>query len=144
MSENIRIEKFFADKMWVITLFEGNRLGVDTWEQAVRSYWDEAKSKYGENKRLASSRYLVYDTTAIANLGFTNYLQQRASIMAREDGEATGRVALVMRIPPTILYFFDVFVRLTGSRMQPHLEVKFFSEREAAIEWVSASVPQEV
>jgi hypothetical protein len=144
MSDSIRIEKFHADKLWVISLFEGNRAGVDKWEQAVRSYWDDAKSKHGENKRLASSRYLVYDTTQIPNLGFTNYLQQRASIMAREDGEATGRVALVMRIPPTILYFFDVFVRLTGSRMQPHLEVKFFSERDAAIAWVSASVPQEV
>jgi hypothetical protein len=141
MSESIRIEKLHSDRLWVITLFEGNRLGVDTWEQAVRSYWSEANSNYGENKRLASSRYLVYDTTHIANLGFTNYLQQRASIMAREDGEVTGRVALVIRIPPTILYFFDVFVKLTGSRMQPHLEVKFFSEREDAVNWVSEVVP---
>ena len=144
MPENISIEKLHAGRMWVISLYEGNRGAVDSWEKAVRSYWDDAKAKYGENKALASARYLIYDTTQIPHLGFTNYLQQRATIMAKEDGEARGRVALVLRIPPTILYFFDVFVRMTGSRMQPHLEVKFFSQREDAIAWVSAVVPQEV
>ena len=104
------------------------------WEQAVRSYIAEFNN--------ASERYLVYDTTPIPNLGFTNYLQQRATALAKDNRDAKGRVAIVLRIHATVLYFFDIFVRVTGSRIQPNLEVKFFSQREPAVAWVEVALQE--
>ena len=130
MTESVVIEKLHQDRLWVITLHDGSRRGVDAWEQAVRRYIAEFQN--------APERYLVYDTSPIPNLGFTNYLQQRATVLAKDNRDATGRVAIVLRIHSTILYFFDAFVRITGSYIQPHLEVKFFSQREPAVEWVEA------
>src|SRR5688500_2566484 len=69
-----------------------------------------------------------------------SYLQQRATVLAKDNRDATGRVALELRIPTTVLYFFDAFVRVTSRYIQPHLEVRFFSEREAAVTWVEAAL----
>jgi hypothetical protein len=134
MAEILVVEKLHQDRMWVITMYDGSRKAVDEWEKTVRAYIAEFDN--------APERYLVYDTTGILNLGFTNYLQQRATVLAKDNWEATGRVGIVLRIPQTILYFFDRFVRLSSSYIQPYLEVKLFSERAAAIEWVAAGVPE--
>lgn len=134
MSELITIEKLHQDCMWVITLHDGSRNGVDAWEQAVRSYIAEFHN--------APERYLVYDTSPIPNLGFTTYLQQRATVLAKDNRDAKGRVAIVLRIPATVLYFFDIFVRITGARIQPYLEVKFFTQRESAVAWVEAALQE--
>lgn len=136
MAELVQLEKLHDGLLWIVTLHDGSRAGVDAWERTVRQYWTEFPNK--------SDRYLIYDTTPIPNLAFTNYLQQRADVMAKEDGNATGRVALVMRLHPTVLYFFDVFVKITGKRYQPKLEVKFFSQREDALNWVAESLPARV
>ena len=136
MVETITIEKLHQERLWVITLHDGSRKGVDMWEQAVRSYIAEFQN--------APERYLVYDTSPIPNLGFTTYLQQRATVLAKDNRDAKGRVAIVLRLHATVLYFFDVFVRITGSRLQPNLEVKFFSQREPAVAWVEAALQETV
>lgn len=136
MVEHISIEKLYDERMWIITLHQGNREGVDAWEQSVRDYIAEFQN--------APERYLVYDTTLIRNLGFTRYLQERATVLAKDNPEATGRVALVLNIPAVIASFFDMFIRVIGSRIQPHLDVKIFSKRDDAVAWVSAIVPSGV
>ena len=136
MAELVQLEKLHEGRLWIITLHEGSRAGVDAWERTVRQYIAEAQGK--------TERYLIYDTSPIPDLGFTNYLQQRATVLAQDNRDATGRVALVLRLPPTVLYFFDIFVKLTGRRLQPNLEVKFFSQREEALKWVSEILPVKV
>lgn len=136
MSELVQIEKLHSNRLWVITLTDGSRAGVDAWEQSVRNYIAEYQNR--------PERYLVYDTSSIQNLGFTRYLQERATVLAKDNRDATGRVALVFRLHPTILYFFDTFVRLTGNRIQPNLDVKYFSAREDAIGWVEEILPEHV
>ena len=49
-------------------------------------------------------RYLVYDALAIKNLSFDSYLRQKATELAEEDREATGRVAIVMSVMPGVRF----------------------------------------
>lgn len=135
MSEHVSIEKLFNDKMWIVTLHQGNRETVDAWEQTVRQYIAAVNN--------APERYLVYDTTPIQNLGFTRYLQQRAIVLASDNREATGRVGIALAVPSMIASFFDIFVGTIGTRLQPELSVKIFSQREEAANWVSEIVPSE-
>ncbi len=133
MSELSRIEKSHDDKLWVISILDGTRAGVDAWEQAVRDYI----------KQIASSeRYLVYDTTGILNLGFTRYLQQRATVLAHDNRSAAGRVAIVINVPEMIRYFFETFVSISARQTQPNLSVKLFSEPAKALEWVEEGLAQ--
>lgn len=133
MTELVQIEKRFDDKMWIITILEGTREAVDAWEQTVRDYID----KHSGSLEL----YLIYDTTLIQNLNFTRYLQQRATILAKENRDVTGRVGIALRIPSMIRHFFDVFINVIGSRIQRKLRVKIFTQREEAVAWVSEVVP---
>jgi len=131
----VTIEKRHHDHLWILTFTEATPAAVDMWEQTVRSYIAFFND--------ASDRYLVYDTTRIPNFGFSSYLRQRATILAQDNPDATGRVAVVLHLPILITNLFDFFIRYTGRRLQPRLEVKLFASREKAIAWVEQIIPRE-
>lgn len=134
MSELRHIHKLHDGKLWVISILTGTAAGVDAWEHSVRDYIAQANSP---------ERYLVYDTTGILNLGFTKYLQQRASVLALDNREALGRVAIVMNVPQVVRYLFETFITISSRHTQPRLSVKLFSERPKAVAWVEEGLRQQ-
>jgi hypothetical protein len=78
----------------------------------------------------------VYDAIAIKNLTFDSYLRQRATELAEDDPEATGRVAIVVSVMPGARHIFQLFLWLVGRSTQPNLSVHIFDKRGAAIVWV--------
>lgn len=135
-TETISIEKFYQDWLWVI---QGNSIkpaSVDAWEAAVRSYIQHVNN--------APERYLVYDLLQVENLGFTSYMRQRSTALALDNRDATGRVAVVIDMNPMLRYIFEPFFRLTGSRLQPKLDVRLFGNREDAMVWVAEILPESI
>jgi len=132
--EPIKLEKLYDDRLWVIIVQQSDRSAVDAWEACVRDYMATIP--------IENERYLVYDTTGILSFGFTNYLQNRATALAKDNPDATGRIAIVLNLPGTIRYLIDSYMKWTGSRIQPHLEVKFYENRADAIQWVAEIIPQ--
>lgn len=128
----IAIEKLHDEKLWIIQAFSMEPSTVDAWESAVRSYIQSVSP--------STDRFLVYDLTPIAKLGFTSYMRQRTTALAKDNGDATGCVAIILNLNPTIRYLFEPFLRFTGARLQPNLTVKLFGERQAAIDWVSETL----
>ena len=133
--EMINLEKYYNDRLWVIIVQKSDRAAVDAWEACVRKYIATVST---EKKEL----YLVYDTTGILNFGFTTYLQNRATILAKDNRDVTGRVGIVVNLPTTIRYIMDSFMKWTGARVQPHLTVEFFKSRDEAIAWVAEVIPE--
>lgn len=131
--EILTVEKFYDDKLWVITVHESNRAAVDAWEACVRDYIATVPE--------GNERFLVYDTTVAMGFGLTTYLQNRATALAKDNREATGRIAIVLNISSTVMYLIESFLKWTGSRIQPDLDVKLFQDRTVAIEWVSEIIP---
>ena len=118
--------------MWVITVLTSDRSAVDAWETCVREYIAINPS--------SNERHLVYDTTGILDLGFTSYLQNRATALAKDNRDATGRVAIVLNLSTTIRYLFDSYMKWIGSRLQPNLVVQFYKDRDEAIAWVADGI----
>jgi hypothetical protein len=133
-TDTVKIEKFHQDRLWVIQAFSIERPSVDGWEAAVREYIQHVN---------APERYLVYDLTPIASLGFTMYMRQRTTALAKDNREATGRVAIAMSLSPIYRHVFEPFIRFTGRQLQPRLTVKLFGSRTEAIDWVASSLPAE-
>jgi hypothetical protein len=134
--EAIQVEKLYDDRLWIITVQKGDRSAVDAWEACVREYIATVST--------STELYLVYDTTGILNFGFTTYLQNRATVLAKDNRDVTGRVAIVVNLPMTIRYIIDSFMKWTGSRLQPHLTVRFYKNRDEAIAWVAEIIPENV
>lgn len=132
-NEIVTIEKLYQDRLWIIHIHEFSRAAVDAWEAAVREYI----AMYNN----APERYLIYDVANLSNMAFTVYLRERAIVLAQDNREACGRVAIVTRAPNTIVYIFDIFIRFTGKLLQPALDVKLFGSYEEALGWVSAILP---
>lgn len=135
MNEPIKIEKLFHERLWVIQALTNESATVDAWETAVRAYIQ----RFGS----APERYLVYDLQPIEKLSFTPYMRQRATVLAQDNREATGRVAVVVNYNPLQRYIFDQFIYFIGTRLQPHLSVKLFGDRMEAINWVAHILPVE-
>jgi hypothetical protein len=135
MSDVVNVEKLDSERLWVISVYENSHAAVDMWEAAVRAYIDRMNG--------APERYLVYDLSQAARISLTNYTRQRTTVLAKDNPEATGRVAVVVRGAPALLHIFDLFVRYTSRQLQPRLDVKLFNERGKAIEWVKAILPPE-
>ena len=131
--ELIEVEKLYNDRLWVIKVNENSRTAVDAWEACVREYMATIP--------IGTERYLVYDTADILSFGFTTYLQNRATVLANDNPDATGRIAIVLNLPATIRYLIESFMEWTGSRIQPDLTVKFFGSRDEAIQWVAEIIP---
>jgi len=129
----VEVDKLYDDRLWVITVHENSRQAVDAWEACVREYMATIPT--------ATERYLIYDTTNALSFGFTSYLQNRATALARDNPDATGRVAIVLNLPGTIRYLIDSYMKWTGSRLQPDLTVKFYADRDEAIAWVAEIIP---
>jgi hypothetical protein len=70
-------------------------------------------------------------------------MRQRATALAKDNRQASGRVALVVKGSPALTYIFDLFLRYTSRQIQPRLDVKLFNDRDKAIEWVKAILPPE-
>jgi hypothetical protein len=135
MLNPLKIEKMCGDRLWILSVLESSRAAVDAWEQTVRDYIARVDP--------APERYLVYDLTEATNVSFTSYTRQRATILAKDNPQATGRVALVVSGNPAIVYIFDLFLRYTSRQLQPRLDVKLFNERAPAVAWVRAILPPE-
>ncbi len=132
--ESIQLEKLHHERLWVIRVLQGNREGVDAWESCVRDYVAMHAP--------STERYLVYDTTGVLNFAFTSYLQNRATELAKDNKDATGRVAIVVDLPVTIRYLIDSYMKWVGTRLQPNLTVQFYKDRDEAIAWVAEIVPE--
>ncbi len=130
---NIQIEKLYQDQLWVITLPTFEKRHVDQWEATVRAYF--------QHMNYRDERYLVYDATPVEHLRMTPYMQQRVAKLAEANPKAVGRVAVVMPLSPMLLYVFEPFGRYRIKAIQPNLDVRFFSQRQAAIEWVAKILP---
>jgi hypothetical protein len=128
---NVIIEKLYQDQVWVIKVTSTEDASVDAWERAVRAYF-----QHGRN-----NRYLIYDLSGVEKISLTPYMQQRIVKLAQDNPAAVGRVAVIMNISAMLLYVFEPFARLTVRRIQPDLEVKFFHQRQAALDWVTAILP---
>lgn len=131
--ELIQVDKLYDDRLWVITVQTNSRAAVDAWEACVRDYMATIPT--------SNERYLIYDTTHALSFGFTTYLQNRATALAKDNPDATGRVAIILNLPGTIRYLIDSYMKWTGSRIQPDLSVKFYSDRDEAIAWVAEIIP---
>ncbi len=129
----ITIEKFYQEHLWIIGTNAIENANIDAWEAAVRAYIQHFQN--------ANDRFLIYDLSAVPKLGFTTYMRERVTALAKDNPAAVGRVGIVMNINPTLLFIFEPFVRLTGSRYQPHLHVRFFNQRQEAFQWVVAGLP---
>lgn len=134
MSDLVSIEKRDEERLWIITVNRDSREGVDAWEQSVRSYIQFIGS---------SQRYLIYNMSGLKNAGFTNYMRNRATILAQDNRDATGRVALVVGFSPVVRHIFELFINVTGRRVQPFLTVKMFNDEEKAVAWVSEILPKQ-
>lgn len=132
-SSALSIEKFHNEQLWVLTLHASSQQAVDAWEATVRDYIQQVDHR--------PERYLVYDLLSVPNLGFTNYLRYRATELAKDNREATGRVAIVAHLHPTINHFFTFFLRTTGARIQPRLSIKMLATRPQAMAWVEEILP---
>jgi hypothetical protein len=132
----ITIEKYYQDYLWILATESIENAHIDAWEAAVRAYIQHFNH--------ADNRYLIYDLTAVPKVGFTNYMRERVTALAKDNPKAIGRVGIVMNINPTLLFIFEPFVRLTGSRYQPHLQVRFFNQRQEAFQWVAAALPEKL
>ncbi|MBC8170278.1 MAG: hypothetical protein H7X77_01340 [Anaerolineae bacterium] len=135
-TDTVTIEKLYQDWVWVIQGYSIKPASVDAWEAAVRAYIQHVNH--------APERYLVYDLLPVENLGFTSYMRQRTTTLAQDNRDAMGRVAVVMNINPMLRYVFEPFFRLTGSRLQPHLDVRLFGNRDEAVNWVASSLPEAI
>jgi hypothetical protein len=135
-SSLIQIDQYHQNHLWVITVQEYSHAAVDAWEAAVRGY---ITHQIG-----GPERYLVYDFLGVPNLGFTNYMRYRASELAKDNRDATGRVAIVAHLHPLVDHLFRWFIRTTGHQVQPHLEVKLLKDRATAIAWVQQVLPPDV
>ena len=132
----ISLEKLHDDKLWVITVQIGDRSTVDAWEACVREYIETIPT--------STERYLVYDTTSVLKFSFTSYLQNRATALAKDNRDATGRVGIVINLPATIRYLIDSYMKWIGARLQPNLIVKFHNDRDEAIAWVAEIIPEDL
>jgi hypothetical protein len=132
--ELVSITKLYNDRLWIIHMHVFSRQAVDLWERTVREY-------IATHQNLPQ-RYLIYDVSGLNNLSFTVYLRERAIVLAQDNREATGRVAIVTTAPATIVHVLDIFLRYTGKALQPALEVKLVKTRDEALTWVSAALPQ--
>jgi len=130
----ISLEKRYDDKLWIISILEGNKSAVDAWEACVREYMNTVPA--------STERYLVYDTTGVLNFSFTSYLQNRATALAKDNRDATGRVALVINLPITVRSLMDSYMKWIGARLQPRLTVQFYQDRDDAIAWVAEAIPE--
>jgi hypothetical protein len=134
MSESVKLEKLYGERLWILTMRDNSRQTVDEWEATVRAYNEHMNSP---------QRYLIYDTTSVSRMSFTGYMRERATVLAKENADAVGRVALIARIPYTIRYIIDLFIQFTNRRVQPKIEVRVFAERDEALKWVAEILPAE-
>lgn len=135
MSDLLTVEKLYQERLWILTMRASTREVVDAWETTVRAYNDHMNSP---------QRYLIYDTSSVPRMSFTGYMRERATVLAKENGDAVGRVALVARIPFTIRYIIDLFIQYTNRRVQPGIEARVFATREDALKWVLEILPDAV
>lgn len=135
MTDYVKIDKLYRERLWVIQALVNDPAAVDAWEAAVRAYIHQFND--------APERYLVYDLQPVEKILFTPYMRHRATALAEDNREATGRVAVVVNYNPLQRYIFDQFIYFVGTRLQPRLSVKLFSDRSEAIEWVAQVVPAE-
>lgn len=135
MSDRVKVEKLYDERVWILTMLDNSRQTVDEWEATVRQYNDHMRSQ---------ERYLIYDTAAISRMSFTGYMRERSTALAKENSAAVGRVALVARIPSTIRYIIDLFIQFTNRRIQPGIEARVFATRDEALKWVLEILPATV
>jgi hypothetical protein len=72
------------------------------------------------------------------------YMRQRTTALAKDNRDATGRVAIAMTLSPVYRHVFEPFIRFTGRQLQPKLVVKLFGNRADAVEWVASGMPTEI
>jgi hypothetical protein len=133
MAETVKVEKLYGERLWILTMLDNSRPTVDVWEATVRAYNAHMNSP---------QRYLIYDTSAVPGMSMTGYMRERATVLAKENKDAVGRVALVARIPATVRYIIDLFIKFTNQRVQPRIEVRVFGTRDDAVKWMLEILPQ--
>jgi hypothetical protein len=126
--QGLSVESRHDDRMRILTFTQYSTEIVDAWADQIRAY---RALQVG-----TTARFLVYDAIAIKNLTFDSYLRQRATELAEDDPEATGRVAIVVSVMPGARHIFQLFLWLVGRSTQPNLSVHIFDKRGAAIVWV--------
>lgn len=134
MLDVLTVEKLYQERLWILTLQEKSPRAVDAWEAAVRAYIQHVNN--------APERYLVYDMLHAPGINFSTYSRERSMVLAKDNPDATGRVALVLPASPAVTYIYNLFLRYTGKQLQPGLEVKIFTDRDRALTWVLEVLPQ--
>lgn len=135
MKQEVIVEKFYQEHVWVIKAFSIEPASVDAWEKIVRAYIAHMKGPM---------RYLVYDLTPIARPGLTVYMNKRVTALAHDNRDACGRVGIALNLNPTVRYVFEPFIRFTAIQTQPKVDARLFHTRDEAINWVVESLPPEI
>lgn len=87
-----------------------------------------------------NSHYIIYDSSSTGMMALNPYFARKLNEMSEAHREARGRVAIVVPPMGPLHVLIEHFIRQRINRLQPHLQVSLFWDRQRAISWVLEKV----